>query len=930
MNNQQPNINGDEKDAKATANGKRVTSSFIDADIRKTITDFFSDNVTDIPIIVDMPYAQYPADDIGETHDGGDETKTKHRKASASVNQYYSSFKSALQSAVAHYKGGQDSQNVPEDTISQNQGFFVSGGDNFTDEYALWQRLTHRPVVYIVYFRRPKQKKWSVYVGETNHIINRTVQHVLNIPVDQNGDEGVDFEDVVSKKNKETAADKAISLALHDGIAVRQLVIWHRLFNKSLTLDIENKLIDYTQSMYNVESLNARPNAQDLYYTYSAKNPLVSLIWNRLSSTNDTIVDRYASLQGISEPGPIFIGEDKIWQTSLFKFSPYHTLGEEQQRGLDEIVSAIKTYLESRKGNEPARLYFVAGAAGTGKSILMTALYYKLGTYFRINNPESPINEHLRLLTYNKELQKIYADIGNRAGLTGGLADKTQPLNPTTFINDETPCEQIPKISSKEGNGNVTITGYSRPRLYWLWPFDGKPIKGKNQQDADSAVEAIVSDIVANDKHTTRDSHRTDVVLIDEAHLLFTQVGQGYQGDSQLHDILRRAKVVIAVFDPNQIMNNTQRWDIDYDIESKLSGSTAHPDNEQELINCGTIRFQDDNDMLGKLLDQRAGRQWEGDAYQTFCFPLHHQYRIDAGKNIDSWIRKVTTSIRMQQNDDSAQEYPTIPPIPAHDSYYADDSRIDQDILPSYHTDFTITVCDSPQELWDAINDKRQETIAEQDKQQADDGLPHLDLCRVLATYDWPYNGKSKTVDLTLGPDGVWRKPEKADPENDFHRSWNGVTEDDGNGNDPWNSRDSTREEIGSYYTIQGFDLNYAGVIIGPSVRYNIEHDRLEFHPEESKDKNIKKDYNKILADVRADHTDESGNTDISDEEITAIADTIWRQQKKYIQNQFNVLITRAVHGLYLFAVDEALQHRLKEAAREGLEQFEQLKLQNE
>ena len=52
-----------------------------------------------------------------------------------------------------------------------------------------------------------------------------------------------------------------------------------------------------------------------------------------------------------------------------------------------------------------------------------------------------------------------------------------------------------------------------------------------------------------------------DIVLIDEAHLLMTQGNQGYSGKNHLYDILRRARVVIAVFDHNQIMQSSQQWD---------------------------------------------------------------------------------------------------------------------------------------------------------------------------------------------------------------------------------------------------------------------------------------------------------------------------------------------------------------------------------
>lgn len=51
-----------------------------------------------------------------------------------------------------------------------------------------------------------------------------------------------------------------------------------------------------------------------------------------------------------------------------------------------------------------------------------------------------------------------------------------------------------------------------------------------------------------------------DVVLIDEAHLLWTQGKQSYRGDNQLADILNHARVVIAVFDPMQFLAGNQYW----------------------------------------------------------------------------------------------------------------------------------------------------------------------------------------------------------------------------------------------------------------------------------------------------------------------------------------------------------------------------------
>ena len=57
------------------------------------------------------------------------------------------------------------------------------------------------------------------------------------------------------------------------------------------------------------------------------------------------------------------------------------------------------------------------------------------------------------------------------------------------------------------------------------------------------------------------DADSVDVAFVDEAHLLFTQGNQGYSGKNQLDDIAKRAKVVVIIFDENQILRMDQYWE---------------------------------------------------------------------------------------------------------------------------------------------------------------------------------------------------------------------------------------------------------------------------------------------------------------------------------------------------------------------------------
>lgn len=99
-----------------------------------------------------------------------------------------------------------------------------------------------------------------------------------------------------------------------------------------------------------------------------------------------------------------------------------------------------------------------------------------------------------------------------------------------------------------------------------------------------------------------------------------------------------------------------------------------------------------------------------------------------------------------------------------------------------------------------------------------------------------------------------------------------------------WAEQPQTIDEVGSTFTIQGFDLNYAGVILGPSVKYR--NGRVVFDPSE---KNYKKmTQNRTLSD---------GTKKQFGEEL--------------IQHEVRILMTRGVEGLFIYACDEELRNVL-------------------
>lgn len=114
-----------------------------------------------------------------------------------------------------------------------------------------------------------------------------------------------------------------------------------------------------------------------------------------------------------------------------------------------------------------------------------------------------------------------------------------------------------------------------------------------------------------------------------------------------------------------------------------------------------------------------------------------------------------------------------------------------------------------------------------------------------------------------------------------------------------WNSTDKdwvgkgSSDEVGSIHTLQGFDLNYAGVIIGPDIEVD-EHGFLRANRERYADKRGKADVAMALNPSERKTTDED--------------------LLRYIRNCYRVLLTRGIRGTYIYAGASTLRQRLQGA----------------
>ena len=142
-------------------------------------------------------------------------------------------------------------------------------------------------------------------------------------------------------------------------------------------------------------------------------------------------------------------------------------------------------------------------------------------------------------------------------------------------------------------------------------------------------------------------------------------------------------------------------------------------------------------------------------------------------------------------------------------------------------------------------------------------------LSRVVSTFDYVH--KKDGADYFVEEPG-------------FKKVWNRT-----HYKETWAEVPETINEVGSIYTIQGFDLNYVGVILGPSVTYNKEKDELEIDTSKYKDTGA-------LAG-------ESGAGEQNLEEV----------KERIILNSINVLMKRGVKGLFIYASNPELREKLME-----------------
>lgn len=316
------------------------------------------------------------------------------------------------------------------------------------------------PTVYIHNWQ--ESGDFEVYVGESNDIFKRTRQHY----------------DAASDKSRwqSKLLEKDASL----------FIIGHEHFNKSLTLDIENRLMHYMMSVDRVKHVyNLRDNPQTSYYPMEELDDIFGKIWGGLRKENKEL----------------FPSESAIKDSAIYKASPLHKLTKEQEKARDLIIQKVSKALENK---ETRQLIFIDGEAGTGKTVLNSSTFYELYCQAEENNR----NLKCFLLVNHDEQITVYEQIAEKLGLIekyGQVVSK-----PTTFINNHSKDEPVDVAFVDEAHLLLTQGKQS--------------YRGKNQ----------LNDIM--------DRARVTVVMFDENQILTTeqfweaQILEQYRNQAKLEE----------------------------------------------------------------------------------------------------------------------------------------------------------------------------------------------------------------------------------------------------------------------------------------------------------------------------------------------------------------------------------------------------------
>lgn len=243
------------------------------------------------------------------------------------------------------------------------------------------------PTVYIYNWK--DSDMYDVYIGESNNIIQRTKEHFDKASIEDNWQYRL-----VNSKD------------------ANLYVIGHEHFNKSMTMDIENRLMHYMMSVDRVRKIhNMRSNPQRRYFPDGEMDSIFQMIWRKLRKDNKDL----------------FPLESKIKDSAVYKASPLHKLTSAQENIKNSILQRV---FEVLNDTDEHQVIFVEGEAGTGKTVLNSSTFYEI--FVSAENAGLETLKCCMMVNHDEQIT-VYQQIAQKLGLTDKYGQVV--CKPTSFIN---------------------------------------------------------------------------------------------------------------------------------------------------------------------------------------------------------------------------------------------------------------------------------------------------------------------------------------------------------------------------------------------------------------------------------------------------------------------------------------------------------------
>ena len=520
-----------------------------------------------------------------------------------------------------------------------------------------------------------------------------------------------------------------------------------------------------------------------------------------------------------------FIPLETVNKRSIFMASPFLDLSNQQKKAIEKVKNCINE-------NNSKKLIIIEGGAGTGKTVVASKLFFDL---IEAGKKVVFLNNHEELMNvYQAQAKANY--IGTEASVKEAIKKAEEYINGIKLkwlkkLKEAEPVkvDLILQLPDLETYGDVSS-----------FEEDCKKIMTETNVKCENPYMKIGDEVIRAqcfDKPkelgvgiSKKFSWELIKELYKEAKLknlpIDTDIAivdeahlllcKGGLGvkEGQLPIIVENANITVLFFDKNQYVNKGTN------IEQK----------ETEKATNNTT-----NQLFAKYLEIKES--------QIEVVELSEQFRMQCSDDLSKWLKELFLNDQQIKTINSKNITKT-----EKNNYISIKEKQDNG------DDYEIRIYSSLKNLIDLVQEKKEKDNPSE----------------IVATYCWDYGNNKKTG----------RKPFVIE---ELEFVWHTTGGSEIGENLIWTKRNwvmnsDKKYEIGAIHDIQGFDLNYVGVIIGEAA--------------------VGYDNGKVIIKNKRNDLNGTGN----------------KEGILLIENEIKVLLTRGIKGVYIYVEDEVLREALMAA----------------